>query len=90
MSKIAQLFSVTHDAEEAIILADRIVMFTPGPPGKIAEIIESPFPKARNRKQLVESAEFAKFRDYVLNVMNKGIFDKLEQSVEIRSEGQGI
>lgn len=73
---------VTHDAEEAIILADRIVMFTPGPPGKIADIIDVPFPKPRDRKMLVESSEFIKFRNDVLRIMNKGIFEKLEQNRE--------
>lgn len=81
---------VTHDAEEAIFLADRIVMFTPGPPGKIAEIIDVPFPKQRNRKQLFESLEFIKFRDYVLGVMNRGVFEKLEESYEVRAGGEGI
>lgn len=81
---------VTHDAEEAIILADRIVMFTPGPPGRIAEMIDVPFPKPRNRKMLVESPEFIKFRNDILNVMNNGIFEKLEQDQVIHSNGQGI
>jgi nitrate ABC transporter ATP-binding subunit len=81
---------VTHDAEEAIILADRIVMFTPGPPGRIAEIIDVPFPKPRNRKMLVESPEFITFRNDLLNVMNNGIFEKLEQDQVIHSNGQGI
>ncbi|MED0702339.1 ABC transporter ATP-binding protein [Aeribacillus composti] len=81
---------VTHDAEEAIFLADRIVMFTPGPPGRIAEVIDVPFPKPRNRKQLYQSLEFVKFRDYVLGVMNQGIFDKLEESKEALVDGSGI
>ncbi|MGY4109876.1 ABC transporter ATP-binding protein [Aeribacillus sp. SP014] len=81
---------VTHDAEEAIFLADRIVMFTPGPPGRIAEVIDVPFSKPRNRKQLYQSLEFVKFRDYVLGVMNQGIFDKLEESKEALVDGSGI
>ncbi|MBO1000642.1 ABC transporter ATP-binding protein [Bacillus sp. SD075] len=81
---------VTHDAEEAIILADRIVMFTPGPPGKIAEVIDVPFPKPRNRKKIIESSDFIQFRNYILGVMNKGIFEKLEQDHAIRSSGEGI
>ncbi|MED3662381.1 ABC transporter ATP-binding protein [Ureibacillus terrenus] len=40
---------VTHDAEEAIMLADSIVMFSPGPPGKILECIDVPFEKPINR-----------------------------------------
>lgn len=81
---------VTHDAEEAIILADRIVIFSPGPPGSIVETINVPFPKPRNRKKLIESLEFIELRNYILDIMNKGIFEKLEQGHEIRSAGEGI
>lgn len=81
---------VTHDAEEAIFLADRIVMFTPGPPGKIAEIIDVPFSKPRNRKKLLESKEFAQFRDYVLGIMNKGVLEKLEENFSVQSDGDHI
>lgn len=81
---------VTHDAEEAIILADRIVMFTPGPPGKIAEIIDVPFKKPRDRKMLIESQEFIKFRNEILRVMNNGIFRKLEQNETVQPYGAGI
>lgn len=81
---------VTHDAEEAIILADRIVMFTPGPPGKIAEIIDVPFKKPRDRKMLIESQEFIKFRNEILRVMNNGIFKKLEQNETVQPYGAGI
>ncbi|MCY8232336.1 ABC transporter ATP-binding protein [Priestia endophytica] len=81
---------VTHDAEEAIILADRIVMFTPGPPGKIAEVIDVPFKKPRDRKMLIESQEFIKFRNEILHVMNNGIFKKLEQNETVQPYGAGI
>lgn len=81
---------VTHDAEEAIILADRIVMFTPGPPGKIAEVIDVPFKKPRDRKKLIESGEFIKFRNEILRVMNNGIFKKLEQNEMVQPYGAGI
>ncbi|WP_146553851.1 ABC transporter ATP-binding protein [Rummeliibacillus sp. SL167] len=80
---------VTHDVEEAIILADRIVMFSPGPPGKVVDVIEVPFEKPRNRKQLFNSQDFVEFRDYLLGVMNKGVFEKLNQSEEV-SSGEGI
>ncbi|MFP3887342.1 ABC transporter ATP-binding protein [Priestia filamentosa] len=81
---------VTHDAEEAIILADRIVMFTPGPPGKIAEVIDVPFKKPRDRKMLIESQEFIKFRNEILHVMNNGVFRKLEQNETVQPYGAGI
>lgn len=81
---------VTHDAEEAIYLADRIVMFSPGPPGTIIESIEVPFAKPRKRKELFESKEFVHFRDYILGIMNKGVFEKLDQSEQVRPDGEGI
>lgn len=80
---------VTHDADEAIMLADRIVMFSPGPPGKIIEYFDVPFEKPRNRKELFDSKEFIEFRDYLLNVMNKGVFEKLNQR-EVVKDGGGI
>lgn len=80
---------VTHDVEEAIILADRIVMFSPGPPGKVVDVIDVPFGKQRNRNKLFNSQEFVEFRDYLLDVMNKGVFEKLNQSEEV-SLGEGI
>ena len=35
---------VTHDVDEALLLADRIVMMTSGPAATIGEILEVPFP----------------------------------------------
>ena len=48
------------------------------------------FLSQRNRKQLFESLEFIKFRDYVLDVMNRGVLEKLEESYEVRAGGEGI
>ncbi|MGJ7922164.1 ABC transporter ATP-binding protein [Neobacillus sp. LXY-4] len=80
---------VTHDVEEAIFLADRIVMFSPGPPGTIMDVIDVPFERPRNRKTLFESQKFIALRDYLLGVMNKGVFDRLNQSGQV-SSGEGI
>lgn len=80
---------VTHDAEEAILLADRVVMFSPGPPGTIVSVIDIPFSKRRNRKELLESVEFIQFRDEILAIMNKGVLEKLNQSNQFNT-GEGI
>src|SRR5437588_6784025 len=48
---------VTHDVDEALFLADRIVMMTNGPAAHVGDIIDVPFPRPRNRKALLESAE---------------------------------
>lgn len=80
---------VTHDAEEAIFLADRIVMFSPGPPGTIVSVVDVPFSKRQNRKELLESTEFIRFRDEILGIMNKGILEKLNKSTQF-TIGEGI
>lgn len=43
---------ITHSIEEALLLSDRIVMMTRGPAAKIAEILDIPFPRPRNRETI--------------------------------------
>src|SRR3954464_4704018 len=45
-------FMITHDVDEAIYLADRIVLMTNGPNAVLAEIVENPLPKDRGRIDL--------------------------------------
>ncbi len=70
---------VTHDVEEAIYLADCIVVFRPGPPGEIAAVLEIPFSRPRNRKKLYLSSEFDQLRDQILTIMNAALISKLEE-----------
>ena len=42
-------FMITHDVDEAIYLADKIVLMTNGPGAVLAEIVENPLPKDRGR-----------------------------------------
>jgi nitrate/nitrite transport system ATP-binding protein len=41
------VFMITHDVDEAIYLADRIVLMTNGPGALLAEVVENPLPKDR-------------------------------------------
>ncbi|MEA2953069.1 MAG: nitrate/nitrite transport system ATP-binding protein, partial [Alphaproteobacteria bacterium] len=45
-------FMITHDVDEAIYLADNIVLMTNGPGAVIAEIVENPLPKHRARADI--------------------------------------
>ncbi len=44
---------ITHDLDEAILLADRILVLKPNP-GEVAEIIEVPVPRPRDPEQLID------------------------------------
>jgi nitrate/nitrite transport system ATP-binding protein len=46
------VFMITHDVDEAILLADRILLMTQGPLARIAEIVENTLPRSRTRAEL--------------------------------------
>src|SRR5206468_1600504 len=49
---------VTHDVDEALQLADRIVMMTNGPAATIGRIFDVPFPRPRRRDELLGRADY--------------------------------
>jgi ABC-type nitrate/sulfonate/bicarbonate transport system ATPase subunit len=60
---------VTHDVDEALLLADRIVMMTNGPAATIGEIFDVPFPRPRRREALLERTDYYWLRDNVLGFL---------------------
>ncbi|GAA6744382.1 hypothetical protein Thermus71206_22270 [Thermus antranikianii] len=63
---------VTHDVEEALYLADRVIVMT-GPPGMVREIIEPPFPRERTL-EVKDTPEFIRLRRRVTDLLQKGNF----------------
>ena len=53
---------VTHDVDEALFLADRIVMMTNGPEARVGDVLVVPFPRPRDRKALLEDPEYDRLR----------------------------
>lgn len=60
---------VTHDVDEAILLADRVVMMTNGPNATIGKILEIDLPRPRDRKALLEHPQFYRYREEVLQFL---------------------
>jgi NitT/TauT family transport system ATP-binding protein len=56
---------VTHDIDEAILMSDRIIMFT-NSPGRILKELPVPFPRPRDRASLVQTAEYTRLRNELL------------------------
>lgn len=62
---------VTHDVDEAILLADRVVMMTNGPHAKIGKIEEIDLPRPRSRKALLEHPDYYKYRESILSFLTE-------------------
>jgi nitrate/nitrite transport system ATP-binding protein len=60
---------VTHDVDEAILLADKVVMMTNGPNATIGKILEVDLPRPRDRKALLEHPKFYSYRQEVLQFL---------------------
>ena len=57
---------VTHDVDEAILLADRVVMMTNGPQATIGRIIKVDLPRPRSRRALLDHPDYHHYRADVL------------------------
>ena len=60
---------VTHDIEEAIFLSDKIVVMTNGPEATVAEIIEVPIPRPRDKREIVHLKEYVEVHDRLLYLL---------------------
>ena len=60
---------VTHDVDEAILLADRVVMMTNGPNAKVGKIMEVDLPRPRSRKALVSHPDYYKYREELITFL---------------------
>jgi nitrate/nitrite transport system ATP-binding protein len=60
---------VTHDVDEAVLLADRIVMMTNGPAATIGGIVTVPLARPRDRVALAEDAAYVHCRKEVLEFL---------------------
>lgn len=70
---------ITHDIDEALFLADRLVMMTNGPAAKIGEVMNIPFPRPRDRSRIMEDPEYYDLRNSALDFLyNRFAHDDVE------------
>ncbi|GAB2175970.1 ABC transporter ATP-binding protein [Dongia sp. agr-C8] len=60
---------VTHDIDEAILLADRVVMMSNGPHARIGGILEVDLPRPRSRKALLDHPKYYEYRETLLSFL---------------------
>ncbi|MEQ1696036.1 MAG: ABC transporter ATP-binding protein [Hyphomicrobiaceae bacterium] len=63
------VFMITHDVDEAIYLADKIVLMTNGPGAKIAEIVANPLPKVRARNDVHRHPAYYPVRNHIIDFL---------------------
>jgi nitrate/nitrite transport system ATP-binding protein len=63
------MIMITHDVDEAVLLADRIVMMTNGPAATIGEVLPVTLPRPRNRIQLASHPDYIRAREGVLRFL---------------------
>jgi len=65
------VFMITHDIDEAILLADRILLMTNGPLARVAESVEITIPRPRVRTEIVENPNYYAIRNHLVQFLGK-------------------
>jgi nitrate/nitrite transport system ATP-binding protein len=60
---------ITHDIDEALYLADRLVMMTNGPNAQIGEIMDINFARPRDRSAIMNSSQYVEMRNSALDFL---------------------
>lgn len=60
---------VTHDIDEALYLADRIILMTDGPEARVGEIYEVPFERPRKRTEVLDHPDYYSCRSHLIDFL---------------------
>lgn len=63
------VFMITHDVDEAILLADRIFLMSNGPQARIAEIVVNTLPRGRTRETMHHDPQFYRIRNHLVDFL---------------------
>ena len=65
------VFMITHDVDEAILLADRILLMTNGPYAQIAESVVIDIPRHRDRTEIIHHPNYYPIRNHLVEFLVK-------------------
>jgi nitrate/nitrite transport system ATP-binding protein len=63
------VFMITHDVDEAILLADRILLMTNGPEARIAEVVVNTLPRGRTREDIHHHPHYYRIRNHLVDFL---------------------
>jgi nitrate ABC transporter ATP-binding subunit len=81
---------VTHDVDEALYLADRLILMTDGPEATIGDIVRVPFPRPRARTAVLAHPEYHRCRRLVIDFLEHHAHQLRPSALDsvLRSSGQ--
>jgi nitrate/nitrite transport system ATP-binding protein len=62
-------FMITHDLDEAILLADKILLMTNGPRARVAEVVAVDLPRPRDRTSLLREPGYYAVRNHLVEFL---------------------
>ena len=60
---------ITHDVDEAIFLADRVIMMTSGPRAQIGDILPIGFERPRTRAEVINHPDYYGYREHLIGFL---------------------
>lgn len=60
---------ITHDVDESIFLADRVIMMTSGPKAFVGDVLNIPFERPRIRKEVIEHTDYYHYRRHLIGFL---------------------
>jgi len=63
------VFMITHDVDEAILLADRVLLMTNGPDARIAESVVIDIPRPRDRTVIHQHPDYYTIRNHLVDFL---------------------
>jgi ABC-type nitrate/sulfonate/bicarbonate transport system ATPase subunit len=57
--------------DEALFLADRVALMTNGPAARVGEVLEVPFPRPRNRREVMEHPDYYRLREQIVGFLER-------------------
>ena len=63
------VFMITHDVDEAILLADKVLLMSNGPNACIAEVVENTIAKPRDRHTIHHDAQYYRVRNHLVDFL---------------------
>jgi nitrate ABC transporter ATP-binding subunit len=80
---------VTHDVDEALYLADRLLLMTDGPEATVGDVLHVPFARPRSRATVLAHPEYHRCRRYVIDFLEHHAHQSRPSALDELLHGSG-